>query len=142
MSPDVLLKRIKYEMTQIKNEYCVIDSVIVLGKPTLNEVEIRAVASSLHSIYNGIEKILMMSLKQMGISYDMDNSWHSNILKLSQSNHLISEQTENQLRRLMGFRHFFRHSYGFMLDDELMRPLYSSVGLLITNFRSEIMKNN
>lgn len=142
MSPDALLIRIQYEITQIQNEYRVIDSVLVDKNASLDDVEIRAVASALHSIYNGIEKILMMCLKDLGVSYSTDSSWHSNILRLANINQLITDKTEIELRRLMGFRHFFRHSYGFMLDNELMQPLYANIGPLINRVEDEILRRS
>ena len=139
MSLNNLKIKIEYEMAQIEAEYSVIDSVKECGVEGLNKIEIRAVASALHSIYNGIEKILMMVLKDRGITFISDESWHSNILKLSKENDIISSDVKTRLRELMGFRHYFRHSYGFMLDNELMLPLYDNLASLLSDFKNEIM---
>ena len=64
MSPDSIIKNIEFELTLIERE---LETV----KPLLNKIlkedpdyiEIRAVASTLHAFYNGIEKIFVIIAK-------------------------------------------------------------------------------
>ncbi len=46
---------------------------------------------------------------------------------------------EESLREIMGFRHFYRHAYGFMLDKELLKPLILNVGNVFKKFKEEII---
>jgi uncharacterized protein YutE (UPF0331/DUF86 family) len=92
-------------------------------------------ASSLHSVYNGIEKILLHAIANFT---DKGNAWHSNLLVKSVEENLITAELEEELRKLMGFRHFFRHSYGFMLDNDLLKPLYSNISNTIVSLKNHL----
>jgi len=81
-----------------------------------------------------------MVLNDRNINYASDASWHSNILQLSKDNGLITGDMETRLREFMGFRHYFRHSYGFMLDNDLLRPLYKNLSSLLAEFKDQIFK--
>ena len=53
-------QKIAYEFSQINQEIEILNIFkTALKSRKLNEIEIRAAASALHSIYNGIEKILI-----------------------------------------------------------------------------------
>jgi len=38
----------------------------------------------------------------------------------------------------MGFRHFYRHAYGFMLDIELLNPLLEGARAAVNRLREEL----
>ncbi|MCD6122169.1 MAG: hypothetical protein J7K04_10060 [Spirochaetales bacterium] len=52
---------------------------------------------------------------------------------------VITKELEEGLRELMGFRHFYRHTYGFMLDNELLRPLILNIEKLFRQFKEEVL---
>lgn len=139
MLPDDLLrKKIFFEFEQIEKELSVIETVFKSKNSKLDEIELRAVASSLHSIYNGIEKIIIHIFKAHKIEIPSNEKSHSELLKRAFGNKIISFDLEKRLREYMGFRHFYRHAYGFMLDNELMAPLLENVTGLVLNFKNEI----
>jgi hypothetical protein len=45
---------------------------------------------------------------------------------------LVIEELAGSLRNLIAFRHFYRHSCGFMIDAELLNPLVQGVGRTIS----------
>ena len=140
MLPDTLRQKISYELNLINRE----NEVVSLLKKKqsnadLDDIELRALASSLHAIYNGIEKILIFILNNQGTKPDSPGSWHSKLLKSAMIEGIISVELENRLRDLMGFRHFFRHAYGFMLDKELLLPLLEGMDMLLEDLKSEIL---
>jgi hypothetical protein len=59
-------------------------------------------------------------------------------LDSARSNGVISESLESELREFMGFRRFYRHAYGFMLDSELLKPLMEKARGVITRLRKEL----
>lgn len=128
-----------FELGQIRKELAVLDRIIGarkhLGK---DEIKVRAAASSLQSVYNGIERMLRMVLKSRKIEQPQGMDSHSRLLGLSSSDGIISGELENRLRELMTFRHFYRHSYGFMIDDELMDPLLSDVTGVVSRLAHEL----
>ena len=128
-----------FELGQIRKELSVLDRIIGTGKRLgKDEIKVRAAASSLQSVYNGIESMLRMMLKSRKIEQPHGMDSHSQLLRLSNSNGIISKELENKLRELMTFRHFYRHSYGFMIDDELMDPLLSDVTSVVSRLAHEL----
>ena len=128
--------KIIYELNQIKEEVGIVKSIIKIErKRNLDDIEIRAIAGSIHSIYNGIEKILLFAIGEFSSE---GNSWHSNLLKKCVESKIISENLEMNLRELMSFRHFYRHAYGFMLDNELLKPLYGSIIEIIDELKVQL----
>lgn len=140
MSPEGSVSgRIAFEIDQIKKELKVIEKLNAIRKSAaLDEIQIRAGASSLHSIYNGIEKIMLDVLKDRGKPVPKGETWHSELLEMAQKSQIISKTLETELREFMGFRHFYRHTYGFMLDAELMNPLLDKIQAIMKKVANEL----
>lgn len=140
MSPDdELQENLLFELSQIRKELPVLLRMIGKAKRLGNdEIQVRAAASSLQSIYNGIERMLQSVLKHRGLVLPQGQSSHSDLLTVASANGIISSSLEDSLRDLMGFRHFYRHSYGFMIDNELLNPLLSNVEKTILNVAKEL----
>ncbi len=133
MSPeDELGDTLSFELRQIRKELAVLDRMAGPRKHLgPDEVKIRAAASSLHSIYNGIEKMLQMALKSQGRPVPTGPNSHADLLEAVVLAGVIPADLAAALHDLMAFRHFYRHSYGFMIDHELLNPLVQSAGDLI-----------
>ena len=131
--------KIEFEIKQIEKEIQIIEllkNVMLTGE--LDEIQLRAAASTLHSIYNGIEKILISRIKDQKIKIEANDRWHTKLLIKSRENQIISEKLEKELRDLMGFRHFYRHAYGFMLSKDNIKPLMKNMKKLFEDFKTEI----
>ncbi len=141
MSPDKIpSEKIEYELSQINKESEIIELLArKLSVSQLDEIELRAAAASMQSVYNGYEKILILILKSLKYVLPTTQSWHSDLLVISKDNNIISERLESQLRDLMAFRHFIRHSYSFMLDSEQLEPLLKNMEYLLKDFKREIL---
>lgn len=90
-----------------------------------NLVEITAMASVLHSFYNGLENIFLTVAKRIDHQTPGSAQWHRNLLTnmteatLSRDP-VLTFNLAHQLTDYLGFRHFYRHSYSFFLEwDEL-----------------------
>ncbi len=140
MSPDeVNAGNLAYELAQIRKELGVLDRM--LGKSRRlgrDEIQIRAAASSLQSIYNGMEKMLLTALRLKGRSAQEGPTSHSDLLSEAMSSGIISGELHSSLRDLMAFRHFYRHSYGFMIDHELLNPLLQKIGGVVEMTAKEL----
>ena len=133
--------KIKFEIQQIEKEIEIIEilkNILVNGE--LDEIQLRAAGSTLHSIYNGIEKILILKIKEQKIEIELNNKWHTELLKKAVENNIISKKIEEELREIMGFRHFFRHAYGFMINKNNIEPLIKKMKKLFEDFSNEINK--
>lgn len=103
-------------------------------------IELAAIATFLHNIYNGIENILKQTLKAKGIEIPESATWHKELLNLSESQGIISEKLSDQLYEYLTFRHFFVHAYGFMLDEAHLEVLANNIPDIWLQFTKEIEK--
>jgi len=132
-------ERVDFELRQITKELQVVGRVNQIRQASeLDEIQIRAAASSLQSIYNGIEKILVSILKQRSFAIEESTAWHSEVLEAAIKTKVISEDLGNNLKDFMGFRHFYRHNYGFMLDGELLKPLLDRIADTVDDLRRQL----
>jgi len=133
--------KIKFEIQQIQKEIEIIEILKnVLMNGELDEIQLRAAGSTLHSIYNGIEKILLLKIKEQKIEIELNNKWHTELLIKAVENKIISKKIEEELREIMGFRHFFRHAYGFMINKNNIEPLIKKMKYVFEDFSNEINK--
>ena len=103
-------------------------------------IELAAIATFLHNIYNGIENILKQILKAKGIDIPESATWHKELLNLSESQGIISGKLSDQLYEYLTFRHFFVHAYGFMLDEAHLEVLANNIQDVWLQFTKEIEK--
>ncbi|MEW6687228.1 MAG: hypothetical protein AB1393_13665, partial [Candidatus Edwardsbacteria bacterium] len=94
--------------------------------------EITAIASVLHSFYNGVENIFLSIAKGLDENVPKGDQWHRDLLvqmtqRTPKRNHVISDEMAQKLAEYLGFRHFYRHSYSFFLKwdevEKLVTPL-------------------
>ena len=123
-------EKIKLEISKIDS--LVDKSAILLQKCKIQEpdfVELNAIGSILHSYYNGLESMFKLIHKSTDATPLSGTMWHSELF------YSMFEKTENRaavlpkdmiipLKEYLGFRHVFRHSYGYELDWERLNPLF------------------
>lgn len=98
-----------------------------MGRKERSTVELAAIATFLHNIYNGIENILKQVLKSRGNEIPKSETSHKDLLDLSVSNGIIPEKLSDQLYEYLTFRHFFVHAYGFMLEEIHLEDLANNI---------------
>lgn len=103
-------------------------------------VELAAIATFLHNIYNGIENILKQVLKTKGTEIPKSYTWHKDLLNLSVSFGIIPEKLSDNLYEYLTFRHFFIHAYGFMLEEAHLENLANNITNVWLQFLSVINK--
>ncbi|UCH95957.1 MAG: DUF86 domain-containing protein [Candidatus Aminicenantes bacterium] len=101
-------------------------------------IELAAIATFLHNIYNGIENILKQILISQNITIPDSPSWHKELLNISSSREIISKSLSDELYEYMTFRHFFIHAYGFMMDEEKLEVLTDNIQKVWSQFNLEI----
>jgi hypothetical protein len=128
-----VISHIEFELGQIEQlfeSYADLLDRIKKNKPDL--VEITALASILHSFYNGLENIFLSIARGIDADVPSGSQWHRDLLtQMAQSTSnrasVLTTETAHQLADYLGFRHFFRHSYSFFLDwnemERLILPL-------------------
>jgi uncharacterized protein YutE (UPF0331/DUF86 family) len=109
-----------------------------IERPEISSVELAAIGTFLHNIYNGIENILKQTLRLKNFNIPTSDSWRKDLLNLSVSKGIISEELSNQLYEYLTFRHFFVHSYGFMLEESHLKGLATDIYDIWPQFMAEI----
>jgi len=92
------------------------------------EIELSALAATLHSFYTGAENIF----KRVAVELDGEpvrgDVWHRELLlrmkgSTASRRSLLSEELHDTLNEYLRFRHVFRNAYSFDLDWRKMSPL-------------------
>ena len=92
------------------------------------EIEVSALAATLHSFYTGVENIF----KRVAVELDGEpvrgDAWHRELLHrmktaTARRPALLSEELHDTLNEYLRFRHVFRNAYSFDLDWRKMSPL-------------------
>ena len=112
-----------------------------MARPIKTVVELAAMGTFLHNVYNGIENILKQTLKLRSIQLAKGENWHKELLNLSVEHGVISAETSDELYEYLTFRHFFVHAYGFMLEEIPLESLVHNIPRVWSKFISEVAEN-
>lgn len=118
--------KIEFEISQIDE---LIDKSEVLLSLCKNKepdfIEITAIGGILHAFYNGIENIFVLIGKSLDFDFKASPQWHRNLVDFmfAQDNFLPAD-LRLRLTEYMGFRHFFRHTYGYTIKWEKCSHLF------------------
>lgn len=104
-------------------------------------VELAAMGTFLHNIYNGIENILKQVLKTKGVEISKTETWHKDLLNRSISSGIISEGLSDELYEYLTFRHFFVHGYGFMIEEAPLFDLAGRIPEIWLQFMSSVERH-
>jgi uncharacterized protein YutE (UPF0331/DUF86 family) len=85
-----------------------------------------------------MENILKQIVKAKGIPIPHTPSSHKDLLLLTVSEKILSQDLANDIFPYLTFRHLFVHVYGFMLDDDEIIKLATKIPMVYTNFVAEI----
>ena len=109
-------------------------------------IEIRAIATTLHAFYSGIERVCVMIAKAIDNKTPTTAQWHRDLLDqmnlpTKTRGAVISAELHHRLSDYLGFRHFFRHSYPMQLNWALLEPLTRELRETFDEFVSQIRKH-
>jgi uncharacterized protein YutE (UPF0331/DUF86 family) len=135
-----LVRALRHEFVGIEKEAGLASRLNTIRRQTeLDDVQIRAAATAIHSVYTGIERCLVLLCKHNGVAIPASAQWHRSLLSVTQEAGLISESLHSTMKEFVAFRHFFRHAYGYMLDVELLAPLLDDLPTMIEQARTELL---
>ena len=110
----------------------------VKSKHTKELVVLVGIGAFLQNIYTGMENILKQILLYQNIPIPESPTWHKDLLNLAAKNHFISKETVDKIGKYLFFRHFFTHAYGFLIDEEKLKPLMDDISKVYYEFKREI----
>lgn len=65
-------------------------------------------------------------------------SSHKDLLNVAVDEDILSHDLSDRLDKYRGFRHFFVHAYGILLEEEELRPLAENLPKVWDQFEQEI----
>lgn len=120
------ISQVRFEIHQIEQLFETYSGLLERARrETPGMIEITAIASIMHSFYNGLENIFRSIARESDADIPTGERWHRDILtRMMESTVLrspvLSHEAFFRLTEYLAFRHFYRHSYSFILDwDEL-----------------------
>ena len=126
---DRIRKQQAIEREQLRRLLFGVDRLLAKCRETApNEIELSALAATLHSFYTGVENIF----KRVSVELDGEplrgDAWHRELLMRMKTptGHrpaLLSKELHDTLNEYLRFRHVFRNAYSFDLDWQKMSPL-------------------
>lgn len=127
---DGIKGKISLEITKI--DVLVEKSSVLLEKCKITPpdfVELHAIGAILHSYYNGLESVFKLIHKATDATPLASTMWHSELFysmfdKTDKRSAVLPQDLRVPLKEYLGFRHVFRHSYGYELEWERMNPLF------------------
>ena len=133
MSRKAVIEDIEFEIDEIDNELNIFSSLLALCEKKIPDtIEKAAIGSLLHAFYTGIEKVFSIIAKKIDQESPSKATWHKDlIISMSKSykkrDAVISNETFTSLIEYLNFRHYFRHSYEYRLDWEMMQNMVLSI---------------
>ncbi|HXF38138.1 MAG TPA: nucleotidyltransferase domain-containing protein [Blastocatellia bacterium] len=109
-------------------------------------IEIRAAGSIIHDFYGVVERIFERIAVRLGPGLPAGDSWHTFLLRSMELEArgiraaVIDHELASRLVDYLRFRHLFRHSYGYELQWQKLRPLIQGLGETLELLRSQLAK--
>lgn len=125
-----VIEEIEFEIKRIEKlfvDYKFLLKKVRNQKPSF--IELGSLAMLLHSFYNGLENIFNRIARKIDENMPKGEEWHKELLeqmtRQTKKRELIvlSNDTYEDLKEYLGFRHFSRHAYAFDLNWKLMKDL-------------------
>jgi len=126
--------------TELENMNSVINTLLEeRSKKKRTKIELAGIATYIHNFYNGVENILKQILKTKAIEIEDSAYWHKELLERSVKEKIISKSLAVSLSEFMSFRHFFVHSYSFILNEQKLKELHKKVFKTYEKLKEEII---
>ncbi|HOO87726.1 MAG TPA: hypothetical protein PK849_10625 [Synergistales bacterium] len=93
-----------------------------LNLPEWDKIQLAGMGMCLGDIYKAFEQSLRCILENIeGKKIEKNESWHSNLLRLSNEMELIPTDIRDTVQGMLKYRHHLHHGYGVKLNERLIR---------------------
>ncbi len=139
-----VVSQVEFEIGQIDHLFeSYADLLAQTQRKAPDLVEITAVASVLHSFYNGLENIFLSIAKGIDRDVPAGAQWHRDLLTrmteaMSSRGPVLTIDTAHRLVDYLAFRHFYRHSYSFFLEWDELEKLVTPLAKVWEQTRGEL----
>ncbi len=117
-----------------------------LSRDNVSTYDLRAVGSILHDFYNGVENTFSRVAQELNGGLPAGEDWHRQLLVDMAAEiegvrpPVISKTLKKELQRYLGFRHIFRHIYGFSLEKERIKELCEMVSPVLGSLERDLVR--
>jgi len=125
----VLQTRIERELNQIRKTVKRVEEKLAeVSSSRPDDFTIGGFANYVHSFYNGTENIFKLIAEYVDESRPQSAGWHRDLLSQMALElqglrpAVLTAELAAVLEDYLKFRHFFRHSYGFDIDWDELKP--------------------
>lgn len=141
---DKFRKQQAAEREQLRRLLSGVQTLLVKCRTTApTEIELSALAATLHSFYTGVENIFKRAAVELDAETLRGDNWHRELLlrmkkPTAQRPAMLSEELHDTLNEYLRFRHVFRNAYSFDLDWRKMSPLVLNLEETFQRFEKEL----
>jgi len=141
---DSVASRVRLDIQQIDQLFSTYQELLDQARQRPpNLIEMTAIASVLHSFYNGIENIFLSIARGVDHHVPTGDQWHRDLLvqmsrEMENRPLIISIELARALSNYLGFRHSYRHSYSFILQWTELQELALQVRDIWSRAKREI----
>ena len=117
-----------------------------LSRDSISTYDLRAMGSILHDFYNGVENTFSRVAQELNGGLPAGEDWHRQLLVDMAAEiegvrpPVISKTLKKELQRYLGFRHIFRHIYGFSLEKERIKELCERISPVLGSLETDLLK--
>jgi hypothetical protein len=139
-----VISQVKFEIGQIDQLFESYADLLERAQKNMPDlVEVTAMASVLHSFYNGLENIFLSIAKGIDTYVPTGSQWHRDLLtrmteSTSSREPVLTAEMAHRLADYLGFRHFYRHSYSFFLEWGELEKLVTSLAEVWDQAKDEL----
>jgi hypothetical protein len=141
---NTIIQKIQFEIEQINKlikESTPIFDLCKVREPDF--VEKCGIAMILQSFYNGIEKIMLLIVKNKDSKLPNGIKWHKELFdctftKTEYRTKVFGNELGESLNDYLQFRHLTRHTYGFQLTWEKMEDLLFNMNMIWDKVKEDI----
>lgn len=108
------------------------------ARERMERVVLVGIGAYINNVYNGIENILKQTLLSLNTTIAQTATWHRDLLEKASEAKIIDGNMADRIGHYMFFRHFFTHSYGFLIDENKMKPLIANIERDYLDFKNQI----
>ncbi len=139
-----LAQQVREELQNLERLSREVETWMSEAREAPSDFELRGLGSIVHDFYTGIERIFERIAVQVDEYLPAGRSWHTDLLRqmagawAGKREAVLDHDLALRLHRYMRFRHLFRHTYGFDLVWEELRPLVERLPGALADLRARL----
>ncbi|MFA0782413.1 nucleotidyltransferase family protein [Fervidibacter sacchari] len=141
---EALKVEVGYELKELERIVGKVKKAVSRLRKPPKEERLIALGKYVHDFYECVERIFERIEKRLEVSIPTGSSWHTHLLRQMEQEiegkrpAVIDHDLALRLHRYLRFRHLFRHTYGYELVWEELRPLVEGLPEVFNALRTQL----